>query len=206
MTQRKTDCVSNVCKIGGGLKLLQRTVFKKNAAYVKKKQWNRTTKIRINIIFHEKEKSYQSSVYFWPYMLLTSRYQPFWPITTLFTCRFAKAQRLFTCKHSHEKTMVVWHQRHHLTLNADWSFSDLFFARRIDLTILHSTIRLTDCSVTCASGELENNRKYPEMTQKVSRRNWWTTRGKADINSRLSVKATISVIPLHDFYFAPEPN
>ena len=36
--------------------------------------------------------------------------------------------------------MAVRRERHLLTLNADWPISDLFFARRIDLTVLHSTL------------------------------------------------------------------
>ena len=36
--------------------------------------------------------------------------------------------------------MAVWRQRHCLVLNADCPISDLFFALRIDLTILHSTV------------------------------------------------------------------
>ena len=90
-----------------------------------------------------KEKSYHSSVYFWPYMLLTSRYQPFWPIKTLFTCRFGGARRLLTCKHAEP-----WVHDDCLTLEAysdieRWLANHRFIFLAVGLIWLY-LIRLSD--------------------------------------------------------------
>ena len=66
------------------------------------KQEPESTQISCGLHSQLKEKSYHSSVYFWPHIILTSRSQPFWPIRTLFTCRFGETQRVFTCKHGRE--------------------------------------------------------------------------------------------------------
>ena len=76
-----------------------------------------------------------SSVYFWPFMYLTPPYQPFRPMTTLFTCRFGEHSVFL---HVSRAVSALWPCD--VRCISDWVISNLFFARRIDLTILHSTM------------------------------------------------------------------
>ena len=59
------------------------------------------------------------------------------PIKTLFGCCFGEAQCFL---HVSRAVSKLWPSDVRGTLNADWRISALFFARRIELTILHSTM------------------------------------------------------------------
>ena len=77
-----------------------------------------------------KENSYHSSFYFWPQVDQTSRYQPFWPIRNNVYIRSSESQCVFSydVRPTSRAETLIGQSRF------------LFFAHRIDLTILHSTV------------------------------------------------------------------